>query len=49
MVYVPRAQREFTSLFRGSQQTADGVVAVALPVYDNVTFAGRTTAAPPAR
>ncbi len=38
VVYVPRAQREFTSLFRGSKQTADGVVAVAVPVYDNVTF-----------
>jgi hypothetical protein len=38
VVYVPRATREFTSLFRGSKQTADGVVAVAIPVYDNVTF-----------
>ena len=38
VVYVPRAQREFTSLFRDSKQTADGVVAVAVPVYDNVRF-----------
>jgi hypothetical protein len=38
VVYVPRAQREFTSLFRGSKQTADGVVAVAVPVYAGITF-----------
>ncbi len=38
VVYVPQAQREFTSLFTGTQQTADGVVAVAIPVYDNVDF-----------
>ena len=38
VVYLPRVQREFTSLFRGSKQTADGVVAVAVPVYDDVTF-----------
>jgi hypothetical protein len=38
VVYVPRAQREFTSLFRDSKQSADGVVAVAVPVYDKVSF-----------
>ena len=38
VVYLPRAQREFTSLFRGSKQTADGVVAVAIPVYDHIGF-----------
>jgi hypothetical protein len=38
VVYVPTEQREFTSLFRGSKQTADGVVAVAIPVYDHVYF-----------
>lgn len=38
VVYVPTEQREFTSLFRGSKQTADGVVAVAIPVYDHMYF-----------
>ena len=38
VVYVPRAQREFTSLFRGSKQTAEGVAAVAIPVRDHVAF-----------
>ena len=38
VVYVPTLQREFTALFRGSRQSADGVVAVAVPVYDGVTF-----------
>jgi hypothetical protein len=40
VVYVPKAQREFTSLFRGSKQTADGVAAVAIPVRDHVAFDG---------
>jgi hypothetical protein len=38
VVYVPKAQREFTSLFRGSKQTADGVAAVAIPVRDHMAF-----------
>lgn len=38
VVYLPRLQREFTSLFRGSKQSADGVAAVAIPVREQVTF-----------
>jgi hypothetical protein len=38
VVYVPEAEREFTSLFAGTKETADGVVAVTVPVYDNVDF-----------
>ena len=38
VVYVPEAEREFTSLFAGTKETADGVVAVTVPVYDNVEF-----------
>ena len=38
VVYLPRAEREFSSLFDGTQQSADGVVAVAIPVYDRVDF-----------
>jgi hypothetical protein len=41
VVYLPRAKREFTSLFRGSKQTADGVAAVAIPVRDHVAFNGQ--------
>jgi hypothetical protein len=38
VVYLPRAEREFSSLFAGTKQTADGVVAVAIPVYNRVDF-----------
>lgn len=38
VVYVPEAQREFNSLFTGTKETADGVVAVTVPAYDNVEF-----------
>jgi hypothetical protein len=38
VVYVPEEQREFNSLFAGTKETADGVVAVTVPVYDNVDF-----------
>jgi hypothetical protein len=38
VVYLPRAEREFSSLFAGTKQTADGVVAVAIPVYNRVNF-----------
>jgi hypothetical protein len=38
VVYVPKAQRDFSSLFAGTTQSADGVVAVTIPVYDNVEF-----------
>jgi hypothetical protein len=38
VVYVPEEQREFNSLFAGTKETADGVVAVTVPVFDNVDF-----------
>jgi hypothetical protein len=38
VVYVPEAEREFTSLFAGTAETADGVVAVTIPVLDKVDF-----------